>query len=370
MAFDPTAFGYTNQQAIDWLGNVDNKDAIAGMGEQYDFDAADLSAWGDTQGLDFSSEQITEYSGLPGGTVAPIEVPPVEPSAPAPVTPSPEFKHVLSPGPPSAQRLPATVPDMPTTPVTPEAPSSMADLMAEQNKTPIDIYNWAMSIRSDGNAAQTLARWGITDMDEFANIVNLGMEQAGKWDGVGYTGQTIRDRLSSFLPPDYFEGMNEGELTPPGSIDIHEGLNARLPGWFDRLEYGIPNYFDAFEGVKGLPGLIDEQTSNRLNQSRVTGDNVKKAINAVMNQRYGRGLPGGTESSELMARVQGGLIKGEQERRDKILSSADAQKIQAISQLPGQALLPTQLLNNLFGISAGESGQWGGIMANMINSMY
>ncbi len=333
--WSPTDYGYTDQQAIDFFIDPANKDRVAGMMGDFGLDSAKLSGWAQTLGLDVSSADVQEYFGLPDPT-------------------SPE------------------TPVMPAVPVTPDTPSSLADTLGEHGLNGLDFYKWATTPGlTDSDFAKTFSRWKFTDADELARIYNLGMAEAGVNDpGQMITGQMIRDRTASFLPADYWGGRNDGEIKDPGSIDNHKNLNDRLPGYFDQLEQGIPNYFEAFEQFKGLPGMIDELAENRINQGRVTGDDVKSVINSVNNQRYSRGLPTGTEAQETMARLQGGLVRGEQERRDGILKDAATQKFTAISQLPGQALLPTQLLNNFYGISASESQGWGGIYADMINSMY
>jgi hypothetical protein len=146
--------------------------------------------------------------------------------------------------------------------------------------------------------------------------------------------------------------------------------NENVPGWISDLSQGIPNYFNAYEEYKGLPGKIDEWTQNAMNRQRATGDQVSGIFNQVANQRAGSGIMGGTEQENVLAQMLTNLARIHGDNQSNIEMAGAGMKANAISGLPGTSMLPINAMAGLYGQNAADQQNWASLAANLLNTGY
>lgn len=146
--------------------------------------------------------------------------------------------------------------------------------------------------------------------------------------------------------------------------------NENAPKWMDDLSQGIPNYFEAYGNASQLPGKIDEWSQNAMNRQRATGDQVTGIFNQLGNQRAGSGIMGGTTQDNALAQAMTNLSKMYSDNRTNIDMAGNQMKANAISALPGQAMMPANLMAGIYGTNAADQQNWAALAANLLNMGY
>lgn len=153
-------------------------------------------------------------------------------------------------------------------------------------------------------------------------------------------------------------------------ITMPSMTNTNMPNHINDLSQGIPNYFEAYDGLKDLPNKIDSWTDESLKRQRTTGDQVSTLLGQVGEQRAGSGIMGGTESQNLRSSTINDLNKIILGNQDNILNQANQMKAGVISSMPGAALGATDTMANLYSLNSSDQQFWANLAANMLNTGY
>ena len=182
-------------------------------------------------------------------------------------------------------------------------------------------------------------------------------------------------------------GLDWSNLGDPYGISTstsYSGLNPELYGQLTESLSGVqdllPLYGQAMGGLMDLPQNIDSWTNNLINQYKVGGDDIVNTMNAVAQDRMGKGIMGGTETENLRSNMLSQLLKDTNDKRAEALQNAIGYKTGAITAAPDAAQMPYQALTSLLGLGdISESNSYSyntdptalaGIVASLIQSNY
>lgn len=158
--------------------------------------------------------------------------------------------------------------------------------------------------------------------------------------------------------------MSSSTITMPSMTDTN------MPNYINDLSNGIPNYFDAYQGMKDLPGQIDNWADESIKRQRATGDQVTALLGQVGEQRAGSGIMGGTEAQNLRSNTINDLNKIILGNQDNILNQATQMKANTIASMPSMAMMPVDSMANLYSLNSNDQHFWASLAADMLNTGY
>ena len=215
------------------------------------------------------------------------------------------------------------------------------------------------------------------------NYINSKVNALNKSGAEGRNNWTYDDVSKAFsdagwTPQQHYEiaGKNEGLSWPSASpvqtrsVTLPGMSNTNIPGRVDALGQSIPNYFDAYNQSKELPGKIDTWMKDQINAQRFTGDQASDILTQIGNQRAGSGIMGGTEYDNSVAAMNANLVKLLNENKLNISNTGNQLKFNATNALPTMAMSGVNALTSLYGSNAADQQNWAQLAAQMINSSY